>query len=789
METSVPPSPVRFEDDADSSSVSDYDSEWTQVSQSEDESDIPLFGGTTDGSVSQFDSDSLDGDAWEAMSDGLPETAGVANEQVFATAAIATSALDSGLDHSLPPEQPVIEDDRQMMAALDNSLSGTLECARTRPSACTPDGSMMESQSKLRLSFPDPLFRSTEDISRSYETVKTPRKKATSLPDSSVDALSTDTPMSASMDTGLSPTPDVADSVAEETPQNSIHSDFSLCFSISLYGFHQKSCWDIAEKLLELAFPADDVAMFSEDNEHTRIYRVHSIRPSVALWRHVKIINRPLPNIDQSISTGDSRRTIAHDERLFTEPSLAVINYPFTTLLDPPDHTFYLPIYSSLRSDPITTDVNGSAISLSNDRKLAEESWKQLGIGADRVLRLQPRRPEVLLDESQLDDLDKAFTSNAFARLLGVDSNRCPRRPSAIHGFTRRYAGGLLLLTALTAGLLPALLNTPARTTGTAANLSTVANCSAATPSPVDATAMKASGATAAALIPLSLKDYALAVLQPSSLVPSESGVPSRTCDVSTVYIKDTPTPLQRPAQHDCHCRSKFPSSSGAALAPSTDLVVRPASTLHLVEKPPSRERKGKAGIRNKGTEEKSINTHVLGPISEIVNVSAVAAVVNKDMQALLEAIDELIRALDRQIVALRYDWDGVKRSTRRAMSTHNKRAKENAKKIKENGERLLKSASVQIKKNVAGARDLMDHARQRAKTLRKEGAKSATRLSEAQKKRAERRKARLAEFEKKRKERQERKRRRAGKDASRVQNKGVFNAEVIIEHVAAYVF
>lgn len=90
----------------------------------------------------------------------------------------------------------------------------------------------------------------------------------------------------------------------------------------------------------------------------------------------------------------------------------------------------------------------------------------------------------------------------------------------------------------------------------------------------------------------------------------------------------------------------------------SRDVAVRPASTVHIPEKPAralqviASTTGTSASMRHTDTQEKdqSISTIIQVALSTVFNTNALIEVVSKDLRAIFEAIDELLFALGRQI-------------------------------------------------------------------------------------------------------------------------------------------
>ena len=247
--------PARIEDDTETSSISDYDSEWTHISQSEDENEHHHPTSPTDDSAShvETDTDSV-GDRWE----------GLASQSFVESPTDLPDDSEPLLSSSEIQGNSSYEEDNQMVnAGLDCSVTSTLEAQRSRSAQSSLPSSMMSS--KLKLSFPDPLLRSAEAI-------RSPPVVDNQLLEVSKNAFSW-----THADLGSSSTPEV--SAVLETVQNDTQApDIIYNLSLVLYGSSTASKWSIAEKVLSILLPQGQCVM-EEDTALARVYRSEVYSP------------------------------------------------------------------------------------------------------------------------------------------------------------------------------------------------------------------------------------------------------------------------------------------------------------------------------------------------------------------------------------------------------------------------------------------------------------------------------------------------------------------------------
>lgn len=281
--TAMSTRPEHFEDETDASSVSDYDSEWTQISGAASEDGDSDGGPLTAGSdrpLSRADTldGSIDGEIWEGLVDDVASDYGERRLFTRLDELDATQLDRDSTAQSLSASVIATEDDR-VNSALNCSLMGTLRASRIRSAASSLQGSMTESQSKLRLSFPDPLLKPSDDGTDDHDSDS---DRAPAEVDSAQDSASdehydtfVDSEASHSpADVGIHPTLGISDQhdeeivpFAEEPPTSpAAPKSSAVCaLNLILYGSASSSKWAVAEKILKLALHIDFLAPFEDE--------------------------------------------------------------------------------------------------------------------------------------------------------------------------------------------------------------------------------------------------------------------------------------------------------------------------------------------------------------------------------------------------------------------------------------------------------------------------------------------------------------------------------------------
>ncbi|KAH9949910.1 hypothetical protein B0H21DRAFT_725212 [Amylocystis lapponica] len=447
--------------------------------------------------------------------------------------------------------------------------------------------------------------------------------------------------------------------IPEEDTSNVVHASISPDFYITLYGSSSSMKWSLVETILEkiaysagLSLSPKLVAQAVESRQGER-------------GRIVSVIDRTeLLKTDDPIEVS-----------LLQRPSV-------------PEHTLYLPV---LAQNFTVVDLPYSPDQLLD----AEQQWELLGIPRTKRAVLS-RGSSSVIDQEELERARPLQVCRAFQPLLDRPQRRIIQRRSSTHAFTI-FAVLSIVLGCVLNGSFTGVTHTPTVTTPTVVTtphqeqqpmppplwgLLRPVNINQSVPPPTISTALP---------MPSSLKSFALAVLNPAPLVASTStpreSAPAHASDKKAASA-DAPS--------ECVCGCDPHGSRLRPTPPSPALTADDSGKAGLsLTSLPQTKGKGKAFVYSQE------NLHVLttflfGSLSQYVDVKAIAAViaavVGRDMQEILDAIDELVHAISRQTVGT---WEQSKATVdllREKIQARHGRAQQKARELKEFGGRLLSS-------------------------------------------------------------------------------------------------
>ena len=250
-----------------------------------------------------------------------------------------------------------------------------------------------------------------------------------------------------------------------------------------------------------------------------------------------------------------------------------------------------------------------------------------------------------------------------------------------------------------------------------------VANASFSTP---------VSTPTGMALISSSLKDLALAAISPYAIASTSSSVATKAIPSPTAAapIKKAE---EKGAPSECSCGCGL-ITWPEKFKPTTDLVLRPT--------PPSPALSGQAfhkgesltvlapaaAARDKGkaraVEDDSLyalSTRLAGALTEYLDVRTMFGQTGRDVQELLDALDELARAVERQADMAWTRSKSTLEVVREGIRTRHSRARSRAKELREVGERLFSSVGARVRGRVAAAKENARVVRENVRVRREE--------------------------------------------------------------------
>lgn len=287
----------RFDDEqTDTSSLSDYDSEWTQISGTEDESDFPHLTAYSDRPLSRTGTvdDSVDGDVWEGFVEEQSTHLHEEHERVY-----PSNAIIEGEGEQAPRSictSPVATDDDRINKVLDCSVVSTLRASRARSLASSLHSSLTDSQSKLRLSFPDPLLRANDELILD----SAPHTDASEFTDAS-DVLGNklsiadDLPSLLSIEETVSHV-DVTEAPEEFDEPTGIPENIQCILSIMLYGSASGVKWQAAEKVIKLILQCDTLSIVRDEGSTARwytyeFYNINSVKDD-KVPPYIRVVDR-----------------------------------------------------------------------------------------------------------------------------------------------------------------------------------------------------------------------------------------------------------------------------------------------------------------------------------------------------------------------------------------------------------------------------------------------------------------------------------------------------------------
>lgn len=712
-------SPTYRIDDEDTSSLSDYDSEWTQVSGMEDD-DFPPLSAASDRSSSHTDivDGNLNGDVWEGLADGLHRISSRLSEIPSSVDDDATRELTSEDARSLGASvaTKVNEDDDRVSVALNSSVVGTLRASRTRSASSSLHASLTESQSKLRLSFPDPLTSSKDEIVDESD----PRpllKDQNNIDDpytSSVSSSFTDIEGPATLEAS-----EKSDKSAVSTNYQPIPIYASCILSIIIYGSASSSRWQIVDKVLSLVLQyRGPVPAFVEDGCSRRYYYEASVLriPGASQGEQlfVRIIDRTAcPSGTEFTDTDDG------------VPSLAIVLLPSSLPSCLPKHDYYLPLINppSLNFG-FSTLSNESAFSESVVSDSAQYAWECLEVPHEKLIVLDPRRPNTIWDVTFFNDQEEEVLVTAFSVIFsgGRTRTNISNNQEKQHAFVNKwYTLAIVAATALAVAFGGIRVNKLSAETTISSdmsniNLSTTNSIAVGSSSNIDLLPISPidSGITSANSALRSLATVAVKSLTTQSSYTKSlirDPPPVSTSDIGRSN-SDHVLGTKESERSICDCLRRPKAwldrlDIGFGDYVRKDLIDRPTTALSLIGKSPVDNLKAPKQVARDDAKKSPMESTALSlraVHNSIAQFSSKSKSLLKssraDIHTINEALDDLLLALGRQVDRAKAGMDKARAGAldvnyhmRHTLVSRNARARENARRIRRVGERFFKAA------------------------------------------------------------------------------------------------
>ena len=603
------------------------------------------------------------------------------------------------LDDTLDSPTDVVADQR-VETALNQSTTGTLSASHTSSAgghASTAQNSIRD----LKLSFPDPLTSSRDELKSPYEDASPSETTSESdiVPPSAACAV----------DPGPSATPEVLHVMVAR--DRLLPADLEIV----LYGVPVAARWSIIDSILEKAAVGAGLTLTPSpqtSEQYSRLSRIGGEREAIVSFpKTISVIDRTSDRfsvypvgLNLIFSTNSATMTWPEKRGRFqgVRPSLAIIFLPSMSSVSV-THTCYLPIL--VPSDAIPTSSNDE-----DRRRRDAENWSEQSIGPDALFAVRQDATSVVgIDE--VAGLRASHVHNALRRLMTrVDDARRRRAESwkeaqmardretsqffrtAVTGYdifslsvSRNVnlvsSRGLLAIVVI---LLVRLyvpgfkqVPTPASRTSDIVRGRTLAAANKSS-NPVTTDSV--------AVIPSSLKDFALAVFNPAPLsAPASSAVgpvkQSRPTDSGKTGKK-----IKESEGGDGKLMTwseRMKSSKGLILPCSSSFEARSKKALSLIAP--------KNTIMHIEVEEPrtALSLRLVDSLSQIFDVKALSEVVRHDMKELSDALDRLMIVIGEQTAAIVQESKGTSKVLRERLEQRHGKAKVRAQQLKDVGGQL----------------------------------------------------------------------------------------------------
>jgi hypothetical protein len=657
-----PPSltPTDVHDNSLSELESISDSDWLDISASEDAGSIGIPESDRDEAEDRplsrrsysSRSSSRDGDVdiWEGLVESTDDEA-LEEPPEFSLGPSPLSQSSFSLTDGHSAEERRVED------ALNQSMVSTLSTSRASSMSASGTTNHPPSRARdLRLSFPDPLSGSKEDLLRSPEVLcSSPTTvDAPQLLELSDDEEPPITPFSWSPYLKL-PT---------------------IEFEIYLYGTPPERKWSIVESLLEKW----GAALNSEVSK-----RRPQFNRTSTYWLHPKgHLHRLSLGSTVSVIDNTEVQSESNTEPVLDRRSLAIVFLP-TYLPSLPPHTLFLPVIAAASRELADGGLD------EHERQVYEQQWNIFKISKKQ--HLFPRAATIF-SADEVVRLEASEVSRAFESLQ-------PLRRKIVRGIKNQVATtpaltivailsivlGYVVSHCMPLPVAPATFadkNDSSAAMKPAMNLSEHMATSFVTPisSAISLSSVKEISVSIASAPPSSLST--IPTNRRGSLVESEGlndKVAVASSSKSLIISQHSPSSIS-----EVSIRSKALAVFQQAMEQTTSRTIKPTSSI---------------STQSRTEAIYSLSTRLTSSLSELFNVKALAGVLRADMKELLDALDELLQALGAQVASAVHATEGLRGQLRR----RNQHAQQKARVLREKGERMVSSLGKRARGHVARAR------------------------------------------------------------------------------------
>ncbi|KAG6908336.1 hypothetical protein DXG01_005247 [Tephrocybe rancida] len=625
------------------------DSDWLDIaSNRESDDNDSVMSGDSDGedmgmvplsrrsSISIGSSRDGDVDAWEGFVDESGDEAQCAEPAiamppgpttaVMDVSSLAASEVTVGETHDHYEEQRVIE-------ALDQSMISTLSASRSST------GSAHASLRDLRLSFPDPLTSSRDDLDRSYEDV--PSSDAT---------FDTETPTDDASDidnvpacTNIVHCEDDPGSFTPAVTKQALEDD-RVMFEVVLYGSPSPIKWSFVASLIEKA------ALVSG---HKLVEPVPGANEIVRYLRLLTNASNASSTVTHLIPVHDRTETvkavIPSYQTLVKRPSLAIVYLPSTLhTLAATEHTLYLPV--------LVPSLSGSELF----RSSAMRDWDTLSIPSDKVANLNFDTTSPIFNGADAKDIRDMRAHHLLQRLLSV----AKKRPN------RAFSDHISPVQAVTLSTSP----TPTTTT-----LSPATTFWGIFSPEVNHTSVIATTARANTPIMTPHQEISLSIVNPGTT----------SLSISSVGKQQTQSSSMTPQAAGSHCQ---PPSWTDKVKSAKDTIVKPVTQVAAEAGPSTTAIAQSEG--SVGTGSKTTALSLVASMSEALDIHVTRIRKDYRVDEVIESLDELARAIRRQTIHRVDKGKGKAKEIRDSVQYRHERARGKAKELKKKGEEIIYLAS-----------------------------------------------------------------------------------------------
>ncbi|KAF9777498.1 hypothetical protein BJ322DRAFT_1096384 [Thelephora terrestris] len=628
---------------------------------------------------------------------------------------VSPSDSDSDLDQEAAPVKTDNPEDQRVKEALDQSMVSTLSSSRSGSFGRSSMSSSRPSKD-IRLSFPDPIASTTDDIRRSYEELDaSATRRSRSRRNSHEDQVPAEAAPESESITDL-----CVSSTQELSPRDSIPSAILTATDlfIVLYGFSIGDKLDLVDRLLRSHSSGSGLELVDTIQVHPPCSQILAIRELRSPNQFRGIPPRVVTIIDKTQSLDfRSISGLSYDK-----PSLGIIFFPQRAFSVVPDHTYYLPLVASTS---YTKDTPGGIDSV---RSSAESNWKDLGVSHDKLLFNLPASPVV--ETETVMEYDPRMVSAAFKKLIPPlepvkdHTTLCVEHSGRWGRFIARTYFSEPLVMHIFFGLMCALVGyiatgrtdipvalVPASTAiltlpPNAGNPGSWAASDDGNSQPAISIAVPTS-TVSSSILPAISSNLGLTIFNPPGSLSVVDSPPLQAPQPSTPDSASSPSSSTPSAEHrnknlnqDVISRPTNNAlvishdSEPSALAPSSATPTPKPDIKHHVKSSENSE-KGKG----RETVEDVLHDLSLQLASSVTSVSqaldmdfirALAASFNREVSEIIAFLDQFVREIKSQGINFFEDPKNAMKKLKKKLTRGNRQAKKNAKTIVEVGERFF---------------------------------------------------------------------------------------------------